>query len=196
MGQSNEGWMSANRGDPSAFALMDECRPLPEQDEDPRFDAWLKSKHISRQALARTACRLHWANDDVLVWCSTAEYIKMRYFVGARKDGKVHITAGSLNTPPSAHIMSPKDRAADQFGTLLIPEGQTDAAWLWDRMPDCSIAVLLGGCPAGVPPGLVEKAKKYKKVYAATDNDEAGDQLAKATIAAIPRAVRMAPPAS
>lgn len=188
--------MSVHRGDAGAFALMDDFRSLPMPGEYPPLDEFLASKNITQRALARTGAMWHNEWDDCLVWCQTKDYVKLRWFAGpnSKDPKKTHQTKwGSLKAPPSAHIMAPRNRDADPAGVLLIPEGQTDAARMWEMYPTASVAVLL--VPL-VPQKLPAIASGFKRVLICTDADEGGEDLARRLMAAIPGSSRFAPPVS
>jgi hypothetical protein len=184
MGGSNERWGQLQREDPETAELWDQGGPLPEPGAEPLFDALLAAKHITRQAIARTGCRMADAAEPTLMWAWPGGAKWRRLDTGKRWN----------SLAPSwkrAHIMDALDGRAAVV--LLVAEGETDAARLSLLYPFAAVAVLPLGADY-LPPKLPEQAAAYEAVYLCHDADEAGDQGAERGKRAMPQAVRHRPP--
>lgn len=169
------------REDPEMAGLWDRGRPLPQPGEHATFDALLEAKHITRAALARTGCRM--VEDAVLMWISPG-LAKYRHLETGRRWNSVD------PRPTRAHILSAKTPDAEQPTTLLLAEGETDAARLHLLYPFADVALLPLGAEF-IPPKLPEQAAEYARVYAAHDADAAGDAGAALVALKVPQAVRL-----
>ncbi len=185
MGGSNDHWGALEREDPATAALWDQGLPLPEKGSCLPLDALLKSKHLTRDALARTGARLLTNESATLIWCWPGG-AKFRNLETGRRWNSVDPRWRRV------HIMPPFD---GRSGTvLLLGEGETDSARLSLLYPFASVGVLPLGADF-IPAELAEQASAFDAVYACHDADEAGDHGAAWVQAAVPQAVRHRPPA-
>jgi adenylylsulfate kinase-like enzyme len=185
VGGSNAHWGDLQRDDTETAELWDASAPLPMPGERPRFDAFLKARHIERQDLARTCGRYAPEyGDDVVMWC----------WVGGAKFRNLE-SGHRWNTPafkpPRAHVIEPLDGRTG--AVLLVAEGETDAARLHRLYPFAAVAILPLGADY-LPSQLPAQCAAFDAVYACQDADTNGDAGAARLAELVPQCVRHRPP--
>lgn len=178
MGGSNGAW--GELVEDESRELWDSLDPLPEPGQHALLDAFVAQKRLTHQALVRIGTRIQ---GDTLAF-AFPDGVKFRDLATNQRWNELGVEWRSLKIVPAGP--TPAD-------TLVIAEGETDAARLTLLLPDVDVAVL----PAGARvwrPTFTEQVRSYQRVLVATDADTAGDQGAQTIIDAVPHAVRYRPP--
>lgn len=182
MGESNDSWGYLE--DDETRTAWDTYTPLPDHGVNPALDSLLERKGISRGALKRVGARL--SRPDVLAFALPGG-LKYRNLLTDDRWAYAGSTWSELKLiPPASANGGPP--------TVLVAEGETDAAWLSENYPGCTVALL----PAGAlewKPRYTEQLREYERVYLALDADTAGDRGAAHIATVVPHATRLRPPA-
>lgn len=151
-------------------------------DTDPLVNSFLESKHLSLGALIKAGARL--ASPEVLAFSAGAG-IKFRNMLDGRRWSAAGSDFSSMHVVPSA----------EHDGTMIIAEGETDAARLSMFYPQCDVMILPLGAKAWKDSYTDQiTAAGYTGIYIATDNDEAGNAGAKRILNELPGSARLEPP--
>lgn len=195
MGDSNNEWGDLAGFDPAMADAWDRCEPLP--DDDPRLNAFLRERNITVGDLVRVGARRHPVpgSSDLVLAFAGRRGVKYREVPSGRR----------WNFPgsefPEMRVVPARTPAADEeVGTLIVAEGETDAARLSGMYPGADVAILPAGARAFAP-GFAAQARTYHRVLVAVDNDEpdgqgrrAGDDGWAKWHEAVPQAARFSPP--
>lgn len=182
MGQSDGTWGELIAHDNERAEVWDGFRPLPVSGVNVALDAFCERKNLSIESLIRIGARL--ASEHVLAFAGPG-YIKYRDVVSNERWSYADCDWSKLR------IVRAGPEPSD---TVIVAEGETDAAWLTMRA-GCDVAIL----PAGAlyfPASYAEQLREYEQVLAATDTDSAGEKGAALILDALPQAQRYAPPAN
>jgi hypothetical protein len=183
---SNDSWWG--EAAPSLQQALDDRNyaPLPEPGSNDVLDAFVAAKNISHLALARIGAR--WQAPDKLAYVGPG-YIKHRDLVTGRKWNDLEFADFSRLRIARADQIEPAT-------TVLVAEGETDAAWLSAHYPDCDIAITPSGADSiaieQFPQHAVQLAT-YPRVVVALDNDEAGRRNATRLCSLLPGALSLTP---
>lgn len=184
MGDSNGSWADLAEHDAEMAAAWDGYERLPDQGENLTLDAFCDRKNIEIPELVKQGARL--LDDTVIAYAyAGGPGIKYRNL----DNGKRWDWPGS--TFPQLKIVPHSDKPTER---VIVSESETDAAWL-SQAYDIDVAILPSGAKAWLDK-YAEQLSDYAQVLLGHDNDEAGAiGIAKAK-AALPQAVRFAPPAA
>lgn len=169
MSHSNDAWGEAA---PSLQAALDErgYSSLPEPGSNEYLDQLLASKHITHAALTRVGAR--WTDPATLHYIGPG-YVKHRNLSMPSDQQKFN----DLEYNDYARLRIVYADLTDRPDTVLIAEGETDAAWLTEHYPQYDIAI----CPSGVAsiaveqfPQHAEQLARYRRAVPMFDADEAG----------------------
>jgi len=180
LGGSNEEWGSLASDEQRA--AWDRFDRIPEPGENPALDNFLAAKHLDHGAILRVGARL--AKPTVLAFAFEGG-IKYRDVVTGRRDAFLGSTFRSLKIIPA------QEQPAD---TMILCEGETDAARLTMLYPETDVGVMPAGAKAWFASYTVQ-VEHYKRLLVGLDNDEAGAAGYEKIRAALPHAVRFCPPA-
>jgi AAA domain-containing protein len=178
VGESNAGWGELE--DDGSRELWDTFTELPEPGQHQILDAWVVRKRISIAALVRLGTRI---NGNVLAF-AYPDGCKCRDIETDRRWNELGVEWRSLK------IVFAGPKPAD---TVVIAEGETDAARLTELLPSVDVAVLPAGA-RGWHSGFAAQLRDYTRILIGTDNDAAGNQGAEAIATTLPQAQRYAPP--
>ncbi len=181
MGESDRSWGDLAEYDDDLAQVWDSYARLPEPGEHDALDGFCASKRIDIAALVRIGTRL--ASYGVLAFAYPGG-IKYRDI----EDGRRWTSAGAEFTR-----LKIVRCGASRADTVVVAEGETDAARLTMLYPSVDVAVM----PAGAkrfPAGYAAQLLPYARVLVGTDNDEAGDVGAAKVGELVPQATRFAPP--
>lgn len=178
MGESNGAWGELDTDE--SRGLWDTFDPLPDPGDHPILDAFVARKRITIDALRRIGARI----DGNTLAYAFPDGIKWRDLETGRRWNELGVEWRTLKVVPAG------PRPAD---TVVIAEGETDAARLTRLLPDVDVAILPAGA-RGWHSGFAKPLQNYRRVLVGTDNDAAGDEGAAAIMATLPQAVRYAPP--
>lgn len=184
MGDSNAEWGALAAHDDEMAETWDGFGRLPEPGENAALDSFVERKGISHASLVRLGARL---TDTTVLAFAFPGGIKFRdlvtdrrwsYYASEWRQLKI-VRAGLEPTP-----------------TVILAEGESDAAWLSDHY-EVDVAVL----PAGADPrphtaAYAEQLSSYELVLLGQDDDRAGDEGAALLQALLPQAMRFKPPAN
>ncbi len=182
MGESNSFWGYLN--DDEQRTAWDSYDPLPEAGENPYLDSLCERKHIDIASLVRLGARL--SSPTVLAFAFPGG-LKYRDLESDKRWSYVGSTWTDLKLVPAVR----PDGAAR---SVLVAEGETDAAWLSTNYPGCDVAVLPAGATTWKP-RYTEQLSEYERVFVALDADDAGDSGAAAIMDVVPHGTRFRPPA-
>ena len=151
-------------GDDDLVEVWDRFEALPERGSNPALDAFVERKHVSIEALVRLGARL--ADYSVLAFAYPGG-IKYRDMVTDHRWSLVGSEFKRLKIVAAG---------AARASTVIVAEGETDAARLTMLYPEADIAVL----PAGADPGrhaaaYAAQLNEYDLVLLAQDHGRAGD---------------------
>ena len=160
---------------------LDRYDALPEASACEPLDNFIEAKHLTRASLLRVGVR--WSPPFTLVYIGPG-YIKFRNLSTGKKLN--HIEFNDFSKLRIIHA------GRENAETLLIAEGETDAAWLSDHYPGADVAILPSGSQS-FQPGHVSQVVSYKQVIIMTDPDRAGDAGAKRIQDLVPHAQILQP---
>lgn len=181
MAESNSHWGEVVRRDPEMAEVWDRFQPLPEPGEHALLDALCTQKRITIAALVKVGARL--AGAGVVAFAGPG-YIKYRQLDSGRKWSYIGSEFPQLKLIRAA---------AQPSDTVIVCEGETDAARLTLLYPDCDVASLPNGVDC-VYPEYGKQLAPYQRVVIATDSDEGGERGADRIRKLRPDALRMPPP--
>ena len=158
--------------------------PLPETGDNKMFDALCESKALDREDFLAIGTRIgRWAGREALVYFFP-DGLKYRALDDGARGSEVGVKWVRGKVIPSV-MRQPKG--------CIVAEGETDGAQLHRLVPDHDVLMLPAGAKH-ITDTIIAQLKKYPTVYAALDNDEAGNDGAAKLMEQLPNVRRMAPP--
>lgn len=163
--------------------------PVDQSDEARRFAA---ERGLTTGPFVRMGCRVGaWqaplrlspADAGQVLWYPSTAGLKCR-----RMDNGAKRSMGAFRDHPLNVFYG-----SDPYARVLVAESETDAAALLTLYPEADVAVAPLGARTWAPIWTAQLAL-YPAVYVAYDADEAGEEGAAKVCAALPQAVRHAPP--
>lgn len=160
MADSDGAWGTLMESDPTMADTWDTFLPLPEPGANGALDALVASKNITIGDLVRVGARL--TENGALAFAYPAA-IKFRDVVTGKRWNYI-----------GSEFPAPKIiKAAVSSDTVVICEGETDAAWLSSRV-DCDVAMLGAGAKTFTE-DYATALDGYARVLVGLDNDDAGE---------------------
>lgn len=181
MSESNSHWGEVAAHDDEMAAVWDRFERLPEPGQHDLLDVLCEQKHITIGALVKVGARM--ADTNVLAFAGPG-YMKYRGLLDGRKWGYIGSEYPQFKLVPAG---APSD-------TIIVVEGETDAARLTLAYPGVDIAMLPNGVDC-ITTAYGAQLERYERVVIATDADEGGERGAANVRALRPDAVRLVPPA-
>lgn len=178
MGESNGGWGSLEHEE--SREIWDTFAALPEPGEHAVLDSFVAQKHITIAALRRLGTRIQ---GNTLAF-AFPDALKFRDLDSGRRWAELGAQWRSLKIVPAGPTRAE---------TVIIAEGETDAARLGLLFPSFDVAVLPGGARTWAPT-FGAQLQPYDRILVALDNDAAGNAGAAIITEALGHAVRYAPP--
>lgn len=178
---SDGDWGTLAEHDDDMAAAWDGFDRLPEPGVNDALDAFCAAKHLTIPALVRVGARL--AGPTVLAFAYPGG-IKYRNVETGQRWSYVGSEFVALKIVRSG---------ADAADTVLIAEGESDAARLSMLYPSCDVAVLPAGARRWTS-NFTKQLDGYARVLVALDNDAAGDAGAAKIMEHVGQAQRFAPP--
>lgn len=181
MAESNAGWGDLAENDDELAAVWDSFPRLPEPGANDVLDAFVARKNLTIPALAKLGTRLATETTLAFAFHGGIKYRNM-------EDG----TRWSYKDSEFTRLKIVR-AGAKHADTVILAEGETDAARLTILYPGADIAVL----PAGAKrfhEGFANQLADYAVVAVGLDNDEAGTAGYDKVKSLLPRALRFAPP--
>lgn len=158
--------------------------PLPEHGENKLFDKLCDRKALTREDFMSIGTRIGaWNGREALVYFFP-DGLKYRVLEDDARASEIGVRWVRGKLVPS--VMR-------QVKGAIVAEGETDAAQLHRLAPDYDVLILPAGAKH-ITDTIVAQLKKYPVVYAALDNDAAGDDGASKLMEHLPNARRMSPP--
>lgn len=182
MGESNREWGALAEWDTELSEIWDAALPLPAPGKNPDLDKFLEDRHLRVNSLIKIGTKI--LADGVTLVFGSDRGIKYRRLTDGKRWGF-----------PGSEFMVPKVllRKPERASTVLVVEGETDAARMLDAPYDFDVAMLLGG--AGTfNQDSADALADYEQILIGTDNDEAGNAGAKKIQKLLPHAQRWGPP--
>lgn len=165
MGDSEGAWGEMSNFDSELADVFDQYERLPEPGQNPALDAFVERKRIDIDALVRLGARL--SPPDVLVFGFPGG-IKFRELSGSRRWNYIGSDFSQLKIVRAGRQRPP---------TVIVAEGETDAARLLRLYPDADIAVLPAGAhPGKHAPAYAKQLDEYELVLLAQDYGSKGDE--------------------
>jgi 5S rRNA maturation endonuclease (ribonuclease M5) len=159
---------------------------LPAKGNNLLFDALCESKALTREDFLAIGTRVgNWNGKESLVYFFP-DGLKYRTLETGQRATELGVRWVRGKVIPSLMIM--KDKKG-----CIVAEGETDAAQLHRLAPEYDVMILPAGAKH-ITDTIVAQLGKYPIVYAALDNDDAGNEGARKLIERVPSAVRMVPP--
>lgn len=186
MGESNGDWGELASQSLELADMWDGYSPLPESGANPYLDAFVAKKHLTIAALLRVGARL--SEPTVLAFAGPG-YLKYRDVVTDKRWNEDKVAPVRFTVP---RVVRAGPEPAD---VVILAEGETDAARLTLAYPTCDVAIMAAGAEF-FPPSYTEALTGYRLVLVGHDTDAAGERGAAKALAALPQAVRFAPPAN
>lgn len=184
MGDSNNEWGGLAEFDSEMADTWDRCDPLPEDDEG--LNALCAEKHITVNDLVRVGGRVVRSRESGLVLAFAGpKGIKYRDVRTGRRWSYIGSDWGTLKVVKAASPEAPH--------TVIVSEGETDAARLSALYPTVDVAIQQGGAKR-VDDTYAEQVREYERVFVALDTDEAGNQGWGKWRTKVPHAERLVPP--
>lgn len=182
MGESNGDWGQLAEADSELAEAWDSFDRLPQAGASAILDTFCSRKHISIEALVRIGTRM--SASDVLAFVYPGG-LKFRNLVTGQR---WNYTGSSFS---GVKIITGLQGPSD---TVIVCEGETDAARLTMVYPQADVAMLPAGARA-FPDGWAKQLLPYRGVLLGLDDDEAGEAGARKIAKLVPHAVRFKPPA-
>jgi len=180
VGDSAGGWGELAAHDDELAEVWDRFQRLPDPGENEVLDQFCRNKQLDIPALVRLGARL----SDLTV-------IAYPYAVGIKYRDLV---TGQRWTSHGAEFRQLKlVRRGHDSDTVIVAEGETDAARLTMLYPEVDVAVLPAGAKRFTSDFAAQLAS-YARVLAALDKDAAGDDGWAKLQGLLPTAARFAPP--
>lgn len=183
MGESNGEWGQLETDE--TRDAWDSFEHLPAPGVSPALDSFVARKRITIDDLVRVGARL--SGPTVLAFGFPGG-LKFRNIVN---DDRWNYTGSEFT---SLKIVSSRASLGESSSTVLVVEGETDAARL-SSVFDSDVAILPVGA-LGWKPSFAEQLQPYKRILLALDADKAGDAGSERIRKALGRGERFRPPAS
>lgn len=182
MGESNREWGALAEWDAELAEAWDSAKALPAPGANEDLDKFLEDRHLHVNSLLKIGTKI--LPDGVTLVFGSDRGIKYR-----------RITDGKRWGFPGSEFMLPKilQRQPERAKSILIVEGETDAARMLEAPYDFDVAMLLSGA-GGFNADSAAVLAGYEQVLVGTDNDEAGNAGAAKIQKLVPHAQRWAPP--
>lgn len=183
MGESSGSWGYLAEHDPEFAEFWDGYERLPEPGQNDVLDGFCRRKHLSIASLIRVGARL--SDYRVLAFAGPG-YIKYR---NMETDERSTMPGSALN-----ELRMVPSQTGDS-DTVIVAEGETDAARLTMLYPQANVGILPGGARR-LTQTMVEQVVGYPVVlatYDQGDGDGAGDKGWVKFKAHVPHAVRWNP---
>jgi hypothetical protein len=177
-GESNGAWGELAAENDELADVWDGFERLPEAGVNDELDAFLARKNITRRALLRVGARM--ATPTTLAFAGN-HYLKYRDLLTDRRWNYVGSTFPELKIVRAG--ATPSD-------TVIVCEGETDAARLVGLYPTADVASLPAGAKRFTSKYAAQLAD-YPRVVVGLDPDQAGDEGAAKIMGFIPHAVRL-----
>ena len=181
---SNGDWGDRASAEPGMADVWDALHDLPDDGVNHALDAFVASKHITIADLIRVGGKM---GDDP-VWGNVLAFaypsaIKFRDLTTGRRWAYAESAYPTLKIVRS-HTGEPSD-------TIVLCEGETDAAWLTGRLT-CDVGMMGAGAKT-FPAAYAAQLGSYTRVLVGLDADEAGEEGWEKIRALLPYAVRWLP---
>ena len=186
---SNGDWGLLVAEDEEAASIWDGYELLPEPGENAVLDEFVARKGITIRALHKLGTRLAPAAEfDRLLPSDPLAFvypggIKYRVMETGERWARFGSTFDRLKIVR---------HGIENCITVIVAEGETDAAWLSDHYA-VDVAVLPAGART-IRPEFLQQLGAYARVLVATDDDESGEEGWQKIKAGLPYAERFAPP--
>lgn len=180
MGESDGTWGEVAEAGDEWADLWDGFQRLPEPGDNDALDAFVASKHISIDALARLGTRL---SDPLTLAFGYSGGVKYRQMETGQRWNALESSFAKLKIIRAGG--EPRD-------TVIVAEGETDGARL-TMLYDADVAVLPAGAKRFTA-GFAEQLRAYRQVLVGLDNDAAGEEGWAKIAEHLPHAQRFAPP--